>query len=316
MLQAAQSVLVLSAVANSRHVLSRMAMGTVRLGVRTPGPLSDPTINLILTTGGTLLDRFEWTHHFLSYSRDPNAPEPTDPDLLLTAPAEGCGSKCAALSSEVNDAVSDMLNGNACRFLATHGNGFGDTTSISAYGFPFPVGPFNRAACESWNSGLMTRGVNGVVKQYAALGRALVERRKAFTVGLNGIGVNNRSTANGYVITTYSAKDEFVSHNMELFLQASSYLTACFNTAQQMYMTSSSDALLQGSRLLTIFTAVAMTMFVLYMMLVFIPMLHQSNQELHKQRGLLLLLPPQVVQTVPTIRALVHHILTDAGITH
>jgi hypothetical protein len=89
-------------------------------------------------------------------------------------------------------------------------------------------------------------------------------------------------------------------------------LTPAYQAVDSIYAAHGRDDYIDGfSTFLEVFVSVYLVAFVVFMGGVFLPQVRATNNDIRTKRAMLLLLPPQVVRTVKSIRELVDEILAD-----
>ena len=112
--------------------------------------------------------------------------------------------------------------------------------------------------------------------------------------------------------TPYSIAAELASADWIWLQQADAlFITPAYIRLQQIYLETGLAAIDGFLSFLYAFVAAFLTCFVAVMVLVFMPQVKVTNDDIQKKRGMLLFLPPQVVRNVPSIRSLINEILSE-----
>lgn len=112
--------------------------------------------------------------------------------------------------------------------------------------------------------------------------------------------------------TYYSLRTELSNEDFQWMVQMDQlFLTPAMVRLQQMYRDAGVNAIDDFLRFTSVFVSVFLVAYILFMAFVFMPQLKHTNNDVQTKRGMLLFLPPQVIRSVQSIRALVHEILAD-----
>ncbi len=87
------------------------------------------------------------------------------------------------------------------------------------------------------------------------------------------------------------------------------FLTPVLLALEEMYNDAAVATIVGYRNFLRVSVAVFVVLFILFMGAVYLPQVHALHSELQKKRAMLLFLPPQVIRSFPSIRALVDQIL-------
>jgi hypothetical protein len=200
------------------------------------------------------------------------------------------------LDDAANELLEEAMFGDACAFLVA---------SPEAKGVTY-------AECAAFGDGIMTRGLHGAVTEYLRRTNALVTRRLAATT-------TNSIAGTGFIVvrnvsSPYSIATEFKSAD-SLFVEdaALRFQSPALAAVADVFAQTTHQAVTAYSTFQLAFVPVFLVAFVAFMALGYFPALHATNQDIQKQRAMLLLLPPEVVQESAAVRELVEILLSDAS---
>jgi hypothetical protein len=175
------------------------------------------------------------------------------------------------LNDDAALAVRNSVSEDLCEWLEGYGE-FVETV----------VAPFDIAECRSFLGGLLTHGLAGGVATTVSLAKDLCIQRSAATVDSSLAGTAAVAAADGSTATMpYSIPATIGGARVaELQDLVEKYIFAAIMPYDSMFGGSGVDLVVAQQRFLVLFVSIALTVFVLFMAVVYVPAIHAVNAEI------------------------------------
>jgi len=194
--------------------------------------------------------------------------------------------------------------------------------------------PPTAVECHDFDGGIMQTGVSSAIKRFLSLTASIMdatERSVVSPLALNGSGwqyvlpatmsgstttfnASQAAATNGTTVVPYSIPAVLQSVEMataqELNLR---YIQPLLLRVTDHYHEQALDAVVSYRLFVILFIAVGVTLISAAILAFFLPAIYAMDRDLQAKRALLLLLPPQTLVYVPTLRSFVEQIVAAAG---
>jgi len=242
---------------------------------------------------------------------------PAIPDVLSGTESDGIPQLTADESAE----VKALLFGDVCPRVAT----LTPTSSV--------VTTPTVAECRSFDGGIMSTGFQYAFQRYLDLSAAMIDRTERTIIPMtstNGSGVLYVRPPTASTTTTFNVSDPVwanatvVPYSIPAVLSGpemdrlSQYNLRFIEPIAEHISDIYRDRVyhvVDGYRMfVALFLSLSLAAITASIVFLFLPAIRRLDRDLHHKRALLLLLPPQTLVYVPTLRAFVEDILASSGL--
>jgi hypothetical protein len=232
-----------------------------------------------------LIDSLAYHHRLILFTG-----QPADPlvDSLTTT-------STSAIRSFDGHGLEDAMYGDACSFIASNN----------------PPTSFQYSSCAAFRGGIMRQGMHAAISDFLQVARRVVNRRAAASVlvtSASGDGVI--VTANASV--AYSLIEELQSADLTaLFDYADNYLDPGLKAYADVFIAVATAEVSYMQAFLIILVTLFVVLFTGYQVLVYLPHVHFTNEDIKDERVMVLLLPAGIVNSVTALQTMVQDMLTS-----